>query len=344
VEKERKKKSVGVQDIARKLNISASTVSRALNDHPKIRRETKEKVLDAAIKMGYNPAVPGLMLPDKNDIIALVVPDLNKVFYRKIIDGARDALLMNALDLIVIVTKDNEEITERLPENYLKMNLRGLIYVVSSKSNPLSALNSLYKNNIPCVFINRIQKEFPFTYVIPDVFQGAYDLTIHMIESGCRTLALFAENPDDLIDTALADGFHSALAEQGIEITKHDVFFISPDYKHKQEITTQLTAMLYENSLPDGLLASSPETAHIMLNFLNENGLHVPADIFLAVVGEDQYTLLLKPSLSGLVLPGNKLGQTAANELLKQFKDIDYQKRTIIQPVKFIIKNSTLKL
>jgi DNA-binding LacI/PurR family transcriptional regulator len=90
-------------------------------------------------------------------------------------------------------------------------------------------------------------------------------------------------------------------------------------------------------------VASSPEIAFIILDFLNENKVRVPEDVFFAVIGEDKDPCILKPSLSRLALPGNNLGQIAARELLKQIKDIDYRQRTVVLPVKFIIKNSTLR-
>lgn len=341
MKKDDKTKSVGVQDIADKLKISASTVSRALNDHPKISKITKEKVLEAALKMGYNPSVPNLMIPDKNDIIGLVAPNLERTFYRRIMDGARDVLEKNGFNLIVFTTQKNPETIEKLQESCLKMNIRGIIYIVCSETNPLTVLENFHKNNMPCLLINHTQEDFPYTYVIPDIFQGVYDLTMHLIESGCRSIVLFAEDADDLIDATITDGFKSALAGQNSGSSKRNVFFIPGE--NRQEILDQLKIMFTDSNPPDGLIASSPEIAFIILNFLNENGVRVPEDVLLAVIGEDQDPFFFKPSLSRLVLSGNNLGQIASGELLKQLKDINYQQRTVVLPVKFIIKNSTLK-
>lgn len=336
-----KTKSVGVLDIAEKLNISPSTVSRALNDHPKISKVTKEKVLDTALKMGYNPSVPNLMVPEKSDIIALIVPDIERVFYRGIIEGIREGLGDDDLSLMVFISQKDEKAVEKLHDNFLKMNIRGAIYVSYSKNVSLPNIDHLHKNNIPCVLINYTQDDFPFTYVIPDVFQGAYDLTTHLVESGCHSLALFAEDPNDLIESTITEGFQSALSGDGIEITQKDVFFIPGD--NRQQITDRLKTMLDEHRLPEGLIASSPEIAFVIADFLSENNIRIPEDIFLAVVGDDQDPFFFKPSLSRLVLPGNNLGHIATRELLKQIKDINYRQRTIVLPVKFVIKNSTLR-
>lgn len=336
-----KTKSVGVLDIAKKLNISPSTVSRALNDHPKISKLTKEKVLDAALKMGYNPSIPNLMIPEKSDIVAVVVPDIEKAFYRKIIEGIREELASQELNLMVYISQKDEKAVEKLNESYVKMNIQGVIYTSYNKSVTLQHLNHLHKNNIPCVLINYTQEDFPFTYVIPDIFQGAYDLTTHLIESGCHSLALFVEDPNDLIDSTIADGFKNALLGEEIEIKQKDVFFIRGTNRNR--ITGKLKTMIKEHHLPEGLVASSPEIAFIILDFLNKNKVRVPEDVFFAVIGEDEAPCILKPSLSRLALPGNDLGQIAARELLKQIKDIDYRQRTVVLPVKFIIKNSTLR-
>ncbi|MBE0651129.1 MAG: LacI family DNA-binding transcriptional regulator [Bacteroidales bacterium] len=336
-----KTKSVGVLDIAEKLNISPSTVSRALNDHPKISKQTKEKVLDAALKMGYNPTIPNLMVPEKSDIVALIVPDVEKAFYRKIIEGIREELESNGLSLMVFISQKNEITVEKLYDNFLKMNIRGIIYVSYSKNVSLPHLNRLSKNNIPCVIINYTQEDFPYTYVIPDIFQGAYDLTTHLVESGCRSLALFAGSPNDLIDNTVLDGFQNALVGQDNDTVKKNVFFIPGN--DRPGIFNQLKALLDGNSLPEGIVATSPEIAFIILNFLTENNVRVPEDVFLAVIGEEQDPFFFKPSLSRLVLPGKILGQMAVQELMKQLTDINYEKHTIVHPVKFIIKNSTLR-
>lgn len=336
-----KTKQVGVQDIAEKLNISPSTVSRALNDHPKISKVTKEKVLDAALKMGYNPSIPNLMAPVKSDLVALIVPDVEKAFYRKIIEGMREELLDHGLNLMVFISGKDEQCVARLQESYLKMNIQGIVYVSYSKNVSLPHLGPLRKSNIPCVLINYTREDFPYTYVIPDLFQGAYDLTTHLVESGCRSLALFAEDSDDLIDNTLTEGFLSALSGSDTDITQKDVFFFPGN--NRQRIFAQLRALLQEQRFPEGLVATSPQMAFTMLDFLQENNIRVPEDVFLAVIGEDQDPFFFKPSLSRLVLPGNNLGQLAARELLKQIKDIDYRRRSIVLPVKFLIKNSTLK-
>ena len=336
-----KTKSVGVLDIAEKLNISPSTVSRALNDHPKISKLTKERVLDAALKMGYNPSIPNLMVPEKSDIVAVIVPDIEKAFYRKIIEGIREELTNQELNLMVYISQKDEKAVEKLNESYVKMNIQGVIYASYSKNVSLPHLNQLHKNNIPCVLINYTQEDFPFTYVIPDIFQGAYDLTTHLVESGCHSLALFVEDPNDLIDSTITEGFQSALSGDDTKITQKDIFFIPSD--NRLQIIGKLKGMLKEHRLPEGLVASSPEIAFIILDFLIENNVRVPEDVFLAVIGEDQDPYFFKPSLSRLDLPGNNLGQIAARELLKQIKDIDYRHRTVVLPVKFIIKNSTLR-
>lgn len=337
-----KTKSVGVQDIAEKLKISTSTVSRALNDHPKISQETKDKVLDAARKMGYNPSLPNLMVPDKSDIVALIVPDVETVFYRKIIEGIREELGNNNLNLMVFISQKDEKTVEKLQDNCLKMNIQGVIYVSYSKNVSLPHLNRLHDSNIPCVLINYTQEDFPFTYVIPDIFQGAYDLTTHFLESGCHSLAFFAGgDPNDIINDTITEGFQSALTGKNIETSNKNVFFIPGADRHG--IFKQLKKMFNSDHLPDGLIASSPEIAFIILDFLNGNNVRVPEDVFLAVIGEDQDPYFFKPSLSRLVLPGNHLGQIAAGELLKQIKDTNHRQRTVVLPVKFIIKNSTLR-
>ncbi len=336
-----KTKSVGVQDIAEKLNISPSTVSRALNNHPKISRATKERVLEAALKMGYNPTVPNLMAPEKNDVIALVVPDIERAFYRKIITGARNALKENDLDLIIFIAPESQKTAGKFQENCLKMNIRGIIHVARSRNNSLFSLEGFHKNNMPCVAVNYPQEGFPYSYVVPDIFQGAYDLTQHLIESGCHSFALFTEDPENFIDATITDGFYSALERHQIEAPKRNVFFISKG--NRQAIIHQLKTMIKKGDLPEGLVATSPEIAFIILNFFSENGVKVPEDIFLAVIGTDQDTYFFTPPLSELVLPGNNLGQIAAGEIMKQLKDINYQPRTTILPVKFLIKNSTLK-
>jgi len=131
-----KKEKVGVQDIADILNISASTVSRALNDHPRISRETKDKVWQVAKRLGYFSGIPEFSSPTKSDAVTILVPSFRSAFYIEVIEGVRDHFEKNGFNVFVLDTRNDDAKAAGFFKKYKNYGTSGVIHIVCNRNIP----------------------------------------------------------------------------------------------------------------------------------------------------------------------------------------------------------------
>ncbi len=336
-----KKAKVGIQDIASYLKISASTVSRALNDHPRISKETKDRVMAAASKLGYNPGMPELMAPEKAEAVAVLLPSLDTALYREIAAGISNYLNLHNYHTFIIDTEGDERKETLFFKTYQKYGVSGIIHVVSNRHLSESFYNPVLSGKLPLVTICEADFESNISSVLPDVFQGFDKILNYLNTLNIKSLALVLEEENNPIDHQLASSFESAA-----EVTAPGISNISILYfdRETSSFSRNILQLLEQKNRPEVIIVKDTISALEVHHLAEREGIKIPEDILLIGIGSDYKMENLASGLSLLKMPGFTLGSEAAEILFDKIKNNTTEKKSEIVPVNFILKSSSIRM
>ncbi|MGB3145899.1 MAG: LacI family DNA-binding transcriptional regulator, partial [Maribacter sp.] len=216
-------KKTTIYDIATALNITAATVSRALNDNARISKNTRELVLATATKMNYKQNKLALALKSgKSKNVGVVVPYINRNFFSSIIRGIEDELYPKGYHVIISQTHEDNDREIKVIQNLLNAQVDGILISSSQSNAENSNFESLTKKNTPVIFFDRKLDIPNVSSVTIDDYQGGYDATKHLIDQGCKKIAHLNVNNGLEIYKNRLQGYKDALSD-------HHMNF-NPDY------------------------------------------------------------------------------------------------------------------
>ena len=336
-----KNKNITIKDIAEAVNISLSTVSRALNNHPKISQSTKEKVWNAAKNLGYQPNLPAYMKVDKNRMICLLLPVLNSQFYIDVVESVQNKAKEKGYSLYIAYTNNDPEMEKAYTHSLINMNIEGVIAVIFDKSTPIDHLNQFVKYNIPTVFINNSDQEQFGSTVIPDVSLGTYKAVNHLFSMKSKRILLFAGDPKNPFYADMIEGYKNAFADADEKYIKDHV--ITKAFENN-ELVDYLDKLYSESELPDGIISSGNSLSNQIIDWLKSKGLSTPEDLLLISFSNHKNEAANPSQLTSIHFSGTEIGNKAITELFRMIENKKIENNTLIIPSKFIIKSSTLKI
>ena len=309
--------AITIKDIARATQLSASTVSRALRDSSEISAETKRIVLEYAEKLNYKPNPIAQSLKERRSrTIGVVVCEIANSFFSQTINGIESIAGNNGYNVIITQSRESFE-KEQLRLRYLtSRSVDGLIVSVSSETKDTSLLEDLHKKGMPIVFFDRIVEGINTHKVIVDNFSGAFQATEHLIESGCKRIALITNEPSLSIAKDRLAGYQAALLKHGMQYSDALVRYCEQGGMNADEINTAMDSLLGGASRPDGIFTASDKiTSHVLRN-LHEKKIAVPEDIALVGFSNSEVTDLFSPALTVITQPAFEMGEVATKLLL----------------------------
>lgn len=333
-------KNITIHDIAETLGISASTVSRALKDHPKISLKTKEKIWAKAKEMGYAPNIPVYLKSEKKSNIFLVVPEFTK-YYTDIIEGAQSYLNKKSVNLLVVSSQNDTSIEEKLVENMTSMDLDGAMIAVFDKNKNYAQLLDRYNIGNKTLFINDFESSGEVNKIIPDIFNGVYKAIKHLHSQGAKKIGLFTGESSNPLYSDIISAFYSAIQESG-QVVDEELIYAS-NLKH-EDISFGIDKLLNPTNKPDGLFVADQNIAQQIVSYMRSRGLQVPQDLLIVSFGNEQFGSFVSPTLSSVEVSGKEIGEKAARQLHKLLND--EENRTSIQVVetRLIIRGSSMRL
>lgn len=315
---ESKKHTPTLKDIARNLNLSISTVSRALSDHPAIRQETKDIVNEEARKLEYYPDSVARSLQQKSTrTIGVIVPEIRHFFFSSAVDGIED--IAYQAGYTILVSKSNEDCEREIlnTRSLVSNKVAGIIASVAQNTTDGSHFSSLANRNIPLVFFDRVLDDVDANKVVVDDFVGAYQSTRHLIEAGYRRIAHIA-GPDHLkIARERLNGYRQALEEGGCEFCEELIVRVELDEQHGAEAVGEL---LDRDNPPDAIFAVNDPVAVGAHKEIRARGLNIPNDIGITGFSNNPVTEMIEPQLTTIDQHGYRMGQVAARLLLDEIE------------------------
>lgn len=312
-----KKSRTTIIEIARELNISPSTVSRALNNHPAISKKTRDSVIELAKQLNYLPNFLALnLLKKRTNTIGVIVPEITSYFFSSIISGIQD--LLNPLGVNMIIGQSNESFEEEksIVRTFASIRVDGFLISPSSNTKNFDHLKVLTENNIPLVIFDRDCEGIEVDKVFVDEYKGAFQAVEHLIKSGCRRIAHIA-GPDTL-STAKhrLRAYKDALTLHQLPV-RSEYIVESKGFapEHGIEPTKQLLAL---SNPPDAIFTINDGVAIGAMFVIKEVGISIPEDISIIGFDDDPHSSYFRPSLSTVWQPTYEMGMLAARLLMKR--------------------------
>lgn len=337
-----KKPNLTINDIARALNISKSTVSRALRDAHDVNPETKEKVRAYADKYDYRPDFLAKSLRSRNTkTIGVIIPAYNIPFYSIAICGIQDYAMKMGYNVMVCHSNEQYETEIQNVEALLNANVEGMIISVARDTEKNEHVRKLKRKGMPLVLFNRVIENFKVSKVVVNDYYGALNMVNYLINTDCRKIAHIAGPHNLLLSNNRKEGYLDALKNAGIEV---DAKLVAEGDFTIEGGMECMRKLLKENDGIDGVFAVCDAAAFGAMKILKENGIKIPAEISVAGFTNEPMAELVEPALTTVKQPIYEIGETASRMLFAQLEDPNLPAELCVLETQLKIRESTRKL
>ena len=310
-------KNLTLKDIAIALNISVTTVSKALKNYPDVSVKTKERVKAYAEKVNFTPnSFAAYLRTHESKTVGIVIPRLNHFFFSSILRGIITEAEKHEYMTFILCSDESYELEKTQIQRLLNKNVDGIFLSIADKTHDLTHIQNIMDKDTNLVIFDKYSKLTPCSSVVIDDRKAAYTAVEHLIKKGKKRIAHFRGPllPQNSIDRFL--GYRQALEENGIEYDKDLVFICdeindSEGYDHMQQILDQKMDV-------DAIFAVADLPAVGAIKCLIENKVQIPEEI--AVMGFSNWLIssFITPSLSTIDQPGELMGRKAFQVFLDE--------------------------
>ncbi len=339
---QKKNHQTTIVDIARVLGVAPSTVSRALNNSNEINSHTRSEIMRVAQELDYRPNLLAQSLNrGQTHTIGVVIPNIQRPFFAGVLAGIQE-VATRAGYRVMICQSNESHATEILNVQALVgSQVDGLLISHSIETTSFEHIKLHLNRGLPIVHFDRVCMDVPTSKVIQEDFVGAFKLVEHLIEQGCRRIAICAGPADLLISQMRINGYKAALEKYNIPLDEALVTHIN--FKAGEAVECLKTWLSLE-SPPDGVFAVHHGNAIEMLVYLKSISWAVPQQIALVGFGDDQIAALIEPSLTVFHQFPFRLGETAASALINHIIDAENtQPQTITIAGELLVRASSLR-
>ncbi len=329
--------AVNLKQLAKILDLSISTVSKALRDSHEIGDATKLRVLAKAKEMDYtpNPFASGLRR-NKSKTIAVVVPEVANNYFALAINGIERIAQENDYHVLIYLTHEDIEKEKGIMKHLENKRVDGVLMSVTMNTNNQTHLSDFQQKGIPIVFFDRICHEIETAKITTDDYISGINATKHLIENECKDIAFLSLGDDISIMQKRKSGYLEELLKNNMEVKQERIIKCGND----EEINYNLVKKLLSGkNKPDGIFASVEKLAITTYQVCRELNINIPNDIKIICFSNLETASLLNPSLSTITQPAYNIGKTAAEVM---FKYLDKNKTYI--PNENIVLQSTLHI
>lgn len=309
--------AITIKDIARALDLSVSTVSKALRDSHEIGEETKQAVLIYAREHNYKPnPIAQSLKKGHSRSIGVIVCNIDNNFFSQVINGIESIAQSKGYNVIITQSRESYEKEVSNSEHLSSRSVDGLIISLSSETKNIDHLKRLYEKGLPIVFFDRITDEIPTHRIIANNFKGAYEATRHLIQQGYRKIAHITSSDSLSTTSERLAGYKQALIDAGISIDERYIKFCLHGGMIREETHQALAELLQLPERPDAIFTASDRLSTTTLSQLRIMQIPIPRDIALVGFTNSISADIFNPSLTSVVQPAMEMGQQATEMLV----------------------------
>jgi LacI family transcriptional regulator, galactose operon repressor len=300
---------VTLSDIARRVNVSKVTVSKALRGHPDISTETTKKIKKVARELGYSPNYMARNLSSKrSNMIGVIVPKIAHFFFSSVIEAIYDAAFENNYEIILTVSQENAERELRHVQSLLSMRVDGLIVSLSEQTKDTSVFETVKEMGVALTFMDRVIDRPGFNTVVADDWAGAFAATEQAINIGYRKIAHLCGYQHVNIGKERFLGFEAAMKKRDIPV--NPAWVVEGGFGEADGYNGFMK-LRQSGSLPEFVFAVTFPVALGMHRAAEELGMKIPDDVDLICYGNSGLNQFLSPPMSYVEQPTTELGRRA---------------------------------
>jgi LacI family transcriptional regulator/LacI family repressor for deo operon, udp, cdd, tsx, nupC, and nupG len=313
-----KRHQTTIVDIARELNLSKSTVSRALTGHPHVNPETRKAVLALAEKVDYQRNMLALSLvTSRSNTLGIIVPEFLTSFFPQIVIGAQEVARRAGYNVIVSQSDESYETEVANARVMLANRVDGVLVSLAKETRNYDHLTVFQRKGIPIVFFNRVCEAMQVPKVVVDDYEGAFRAVEHLIGGGKKRIAHLAGPDSLLISRKRLQGYRDALRKHGLPLRED---LVIPYDLTVEKAKIYVKHLLDLDEPPDALFAINDPTAIEAMQVIKAKGLRIPADIAVVGFSNDYASALIEPGLTTVAQPVREIGRVAVQLLLEQME------------------------
>lgn len=338
------KKEVTIYDIADKLKLSASTVSRGLRNHPAIRRETVRRIKEAAESMGYQQnAFASNLRKNRSNTIGVILPRLDSNFQSSVVAGIEKTVNLHGFNLIISQSRESSEKEKISITTMFNSRVDGLLVSLACDTCDLGHFDNMLRKGVPVVLFDRVKShpDYSCSMVIIDNMKAGRDATLHLVDEGCRRIMFVGDN---LISSVYSDrhlGYQHALAERHLPVESDLTFITTLDEDSGERVMSRIREM---GTPPDGIFAANDTTAVSIICALKQAGHTVPDDVAVVGFNDVHIARVIDPPLTTIRYPGVEMGEVAARTLIESLDTPGpFTSKTVVLNHQLIVRASSRK-
>ena len=338
----KKKGEITIYDISRALNISASTVSRGLNNNPRVRKEVRRKIVQAANEMGYQPnKFASSLRLKRTHTLGVVLPRIDSHFMSTVISGMEKVAKQEGYQLLISQSEESEFLEAENIQALFNSRVDGFLVSLSAETKNLDHFRYVFRKNIPILFFDRVFCQSNCICVVIDNFKAGYDATQHLIDQGCRKIATITGNLNRNVYIDRLRGFKQALSDNSVPYDEDLLIVSDLSYSSGELIVREL---MKHKAMPDAIFAANDSSAASTICELKKAGYRIPEDIAVVGFNDDPVSMVIEPNLTTIHYPGREMGEIAASTIINILEGTQFEKvSTIILNSELIVRQSSLR-
>ena len=343
--KPKTKKGITIKDIAQKLGLGISTISRALNSSDEIKKETKKIILETAESMGYEKNLTAIGLVKQQSFnIGIIVPELKSDFYSELISGANHILKDKGYRIYIMQSEESYKNEIANTNSLIANRVDGIIASTTFETKDFSHFRRAIQKNIPIVFFSRVNNELKTPKIAVDNYLGASMATEHLINKGYKRIGYLGGGKEFNIGNIRYQGFYDTLRKYNIKC--QNKFILREDYII-HDSSQYIHQYLMSKNRPDGIFTMTDTIGIEVIKSAKTIGINIPND--LGIIGFSDYIVssYITPSLSSIRQPTMEIGMEAATRLMNLIENTDEkieapENITLLKP-ELVARDSTNK-
>lgn len=333
-----------INDIAKALQITAATVSRALSDHPEISAATKKKVRAEAERLDYTPnKVASSLRSGKTKLIGVLIPTAEHSFFGSVIHGISNMASKKGYDVLIYQSNESQDFEKKGMETFISARVDGILASVAKDTTNFSHFIDAKDKNIPIAFFDRVNDEIGISSVVIDDYQGAYLATSSLIKAGYQRIAHISGPKHIKTFSERTRGYKDALETHG--------HLFEPELVYQGDISIESGRAGAKHFLaspfpPDALFAVEDFTALGVLKELKTAGIQVPGAFGVFGFCNDLFGEHITPSLSTVDQKTVQMGEVAfqlIHELIGHPETEKESQKRVLQPLLIVRESSEKK-
>jgi LacI family transcriptional regulator len=338
------KEKATLKQIAKELNVSVSTVSKALNDSPEISEPTKIKIQEFAKLKNYKPNIIGLNLKNrKTKTIGVIIPNILNSFFAKVFSGIEKVAEEKGYNVLTCISNESLEKEIHTLDMLSNGTIDGFILSVSEeaqKQNEFQHFIDIINDGTPIVMFDRIAEEVDCDKVIVDDFDSAVNATQHLIQLGCKKIAMLSAIGNLSVIKLRAKGYYKALENNDFAIDSDLVILTDSEEDFDQRVQ-----LLFENNTLDGVFALDEHASMMAMKVAIKKGIKIPEQLSVIGFADGLWSRRMTPSLSTISQHGPEIGEAAAILLIQNLESKEeYKFKTRVIKTELRQRDSTRKL